>query len=49
MTFDDWKLFMIKKMYYGSITDLQAESGAEDPEHHLTIDAGDSPLQWWSK
>lgn len=37
-------------MYYGSITDLQKDSGAENPENHLTRDTADSesPQQWWS-
>ncbi len=49
MDIDEWTNYMISKMYYGSITDLQKESGAENPENHLTRDAADSEseLQWW--
>ncbi len=47
--FESWQKFMISKMYYGSITDLQKDSGAEDPEHHLTRDGSETEVQWWAK
>ncbi len=50
LSLDDFNEFMISKMYYGSITDLQKDSGAENPENHLTRDSSDSEtaLQWWN-
>ena len=51
MSLDDFNDFMIEKMYYGSIADCQKESGAENPENHLTRDSADSETnaQWWAK
>lgn len=45
-----WTEYMISRMYFGSITDLQKDSGAENPENHLTRDTADSEtaLQWWA-
>jgi len=42
--------YVISRMYYGDIVDLQKDSGAENPENHLTRDTADSEsaLQWWS-
>lgn len=50
LSLDDFNEFMISKMYYGSITDLQKDSGAENPENHLTRDSSDSETatQWWA-
>jgi hypothetical protein len=47
---DKWSEFIISKMYYGSITDLQKDSGAENPDNHIVRDTADSetPLQWWA-
>ena len=47
---DKWTDYLIGKMYYGSITDLQKDSGAANPENHLTRDTADSESaqQWWS-
>lgn len=42
MSLDDWNDFMIDRMYYGSISDCQKDSGAENPENHLTRDSADS-------
>lgn len=37
-------------MYYGSITDLQKDQGAENPDNHIIRDTADSetPMQWWA-
>lgn len=50
MTLDNWTKYMISRMYYGSVTDLQKASGAENPENHLTRDTADSEteMQWWA-
>lgn len=47
---DAFNEYMISRMYYGSITDLQKDSGAENPENHLTRDTADSEtaMQWWA-
>jgi hypothetical protein len=47
---DKWNDFIISKMYYGSITDLQKDSGAENPDNHIIRDTADSetPMQWWA-
>jgi hypothetical protein len=47
---DKWSEFIISKMYYGSITDLQKDSGAENPDNHIIRDTADSEtgLQWWA-
>lgn len=50
LALDKWTDYLISRMYYGSITDLQKDSGAENPENHLTRDTADSESaqQWWS-
>lgn len=47
---DKWNEFIISKMYYGSITDLQKDSGAENPDNHIVRDTADSEtgMQWWA-
>ncbi len=47
---EDWTTFMIDRMYFGSITECQKDSGAENPDNHLTRDTADSEtaMQWWS-
>jgi hypothetical protein len=47
---DKWSEFIISKMYYGTITELQKDSGAENPDNHIIRDTADSetPLQWWA-
>lgn len=47
---DKWSEFIISKMYYGSITDVQKDAGAENPDNHIIRDTADSetPLQWWA-
>ncbi len=46
---DKWNDFMIGNMYFGSVKDLQKDSGAENPENHLIRDTADSETnwQWW--
>ncbi len=46
---DKWNDYLISRMYYGSITDLQKDSGAENPDNHIIRDTSDSETawQWW--
>lgn len=47
---DKFNEYIVSRMYYGDIPDLQKDSGAENPENHLTRDTADSEsaMQWWS-
>lgn len=47
---DKFNEYIVSRMYYGDIVDLQKDSGAENPENHLTRDTADSEtaMQWWS-
>jgi hypothetical protein len=50
LALDKWNDYVISRMYYGSITDLQKDSGAENPDNHIIRDTADSetPTQWWA-
>jgi len=50
LSLEDFNEYIISKMYYGSVTDLQKDSGAENPENHLTRDSSDSEsaTQWFA-
>lgn len=45
MTLEDWSEFLIGRMYFGNIGDLDSEN----PDNHLTRDTADSEsaMQWW--
>jgi len=49
LALDKWNDYLISRMYYGSITDLQKDSGAENPDNHIIRDTADSETawQWW--
>lgn len=49
MSLEKWTDYLISRMYYGSITDCQKDSGAENPDNHLVRDTTDSEtnMQWW--
>ena len=49
LALDKWNDYLISRMYYGSITDLQKDSGAENPDNHIIRDTSDSETawQWW--
>ncbi len=50
LALDKFNEYVVSRMYYGDIPDLQKDSGAENPENHLTRDTADSEsaMQWWS-
>jgi hypothetical protein len=50
LALEKWNDYLISRMYYGSITDLQKDSGAENPDNHIIRDTADSetPMQWWA-
>jgi hypothetical protein len=49
MDFDDWADYLISRMYYGSVTDLQKSSGAANPENYLVRSGTESAQEWFNK
>lgn len=42
LALEKWNDYIISRLYYGSITDLQKDSGAENPDNHIIRDTADS-------